>query len=97
MTGLRKAYALLNPAEQVDILTKIAKTFETNIGPEILLKLYRDVLSSPDYSYGTLPGYYENEGDKLFFYPDIPSFNLMRKKEIRSYLEKKSDKAQTIY
>ena len=97
MTSLRKAYNQLNPAEQVDVLNKIAKTFETNIGADILLKLYKDVLSSPDFSYGTVPGYYDNEAGKLFFYPDIPSFNLLRKEQIRTYMEKKSEKLQTIY
>ncbi|MDO9253918.1 MAG: LCP family protein [Bacteroidales bacterium] len=97
MTSLRKAYALINPARQAEILTKITKTFETNIKPDLMLELYRDVLSTPSFSYGTLPGYYQNEGDKLYFYPDLPSFSLLRNQEIRTYLVKPSDKTQTTY
>lgn len=97
MTALREAYALLNPAEQVEVLTKITKTFETNIKPDLMLKLYKDVLSTPAFSYGTIPGYYENDGEKLFFYPDLPSFYLLRQKEIRSYLVKPSGRPQITY
>lgn len=97
MTALRKAYAKITPAEQLNVLNRITKTFETNIEPELMLKLYKDVLSTPDYSYGTIPGYYQNEGDKLFFYPDLPSFNLLRKQEIRANLEKRGNRSQTTY
>jgi anionic cell wall polymer biosynthesis LytR-Cps2A-Psr (LCP) family protein len=97
MTSLRKAYALINPAQQVEILSKITKTFETNIKPDLMLELYRDVLSTPSFSYGTLPGYYQNEGEKLYFYPDLPSFSLLRNQEIRTYLVKPGEKTQTTY
>lgn len=97
MTSLRKAYALINPARQAEILTRITKTFETNIKPDLMLNLYRDVLSTPSFSYGTLPGYYQNEGDKLYFYPDLPSFTALRNQEIRTYLVKPTDKTQTTY
>jgi len=97
MTSLRKAYALINPTQQAEILTKITKTFETNIKPDLMLNLYRDVLSTPSFSYGTLPGYYQNDGEKLYFYPDLPAFNLLRNQEIRTYLVKPSDKNQATY
>jgi len=97
MTSLRRAYALISPAQQADILTRITKTFETNIKPDLMLDLYRDVLSTPSFSYGTLPGYYSNEGDKLYFYPDLPSFNLLRNQEIRTWLVKPGNKNQTTY
>lgn len=97
MTSLRKAYALINPARQAEILTRITKTFETNIKPDLMLDLYRDVLSTPNFSYGTLPGYYQNEGDKLYFYPDLPSFTTLRNQEIRTYLVKPTTRNQATY
>lgn len=61
------------------------------------MQMYGDLLSTPHFSYGNVPGYYSAEGDKLFFYPDYPEFELLKNKEIRTYLEHRKGMRQTIY
>ncbi|MEI6748937.1 MAG: LCP family protein [Bacteroidales bacterium] len=98
MNALRHAFSLAGPAEQVTIVTNIMKSFETNIGKELVFSLYKDVLSTPSFSYATIPGYYSDENDKLYYYLDIPGFKMLRDQEIRKYLEmKQNKKTQVIY
>jgi hypothetical protein len=98
MNALRHAYGLAGVAEQVTIIKNIMKSFETNIGKELVFSLYKDVLSTPGFSYATIPGYYSDLDDRLYYYPDIPGFQLLRNKENRKYLGLEKDKnAQVIY
>jgi anionic cell wall polymer biosynthesis LytR-Cps2A-Psr (LCP) family protein len=98
MNALRHAYVLAGAAEQVTIIRNIMKSFETNIGKELVFSLYKDVLSTPSFSYATIPGYYSDDEDQLYYYPDIPAFKLMRNEEIRKYLRQdKNKKPQVIY
>jgi anionic cell wall polymer biosynthesis LytR-Cps2A-Psr (LCP) family protein len=98
MNALRHAYGLAGAAEKVTIIRNIMKSFDTNIGMELVSSLYSDVLSTPSFSYATIPGYYSDDDDQLYYYPDIPAFKLMRNEEIRQYLgQDKNKKPQVIY
>ncbi|MDD2965689.1 MAG: hypothetical protein PHU33_17230 [Bacteroidales bacterium] len=98
IAALRRAFAKQDKSQQADIIQKIIKTFETNLSAQLLLDVYQDVLSTPDFTYGNLPGYYgTNSKNQLFFYPDIPSFELLRKEEIRNILLRAGKKPQTVY
>ena len=97
LQGMRKAFINLSAAEQLQIVATFSKVFSTDMSLEFLNKLYRDILSTPEFSFGALPGYYSREGEKLFFYPDLPNFEMLRQQKIREYLEKRKNKTQTIY
>ena len=97
MNALRNSYSKISPSGQLDIIRKISKTFETDISTELVMSIYSDILSSPKFSFATLPGYYSDETEKLYYYPDIPGFRLMRNQEIRNLLGIRTDKSQTIY
>ncbi|MFW9603075.1 MAG: hypothetical protein ACMV1B_12270, partial [Prevotella sp.] len=71
--------------------------FRTDMKPDFLAKVYKDILVSPRFSYGSLPGYYGHENGKLFYYPDLPNFERLRKIEIRRSLEKRTNKEQVFY
>ena len=98
MNALRHAYGLAGPAEQVSIIKNIMKSFETNIGKDLVFSLYKDVLSTPSFSFATIPGYYSQDEDRLYYYPDIPGFKLLRNQEIMKYINQdKNKKPQVIY
>lgn len=98
IAALRRAFAKQDKSQQADIIHKIIKTFETNLSAQLLMDVYQDVLSSSNFTYGNLPGYYGNDSkNQLFFYPDIPSFELLKKEEIRNTLLKAGKKPQTVY
>lgn len=97
MNSMRAAYAKMNSTEQLDVITKITRTFETDISNELVISLYKDVLSSPQFSYATLPGYYSDDAEKLYFYPDVPGFKQLLNQEIRKSLELESGRKQTVY
>ncbi len=98
ISALRHAFMQALPAEQVTIIQNIMKSFETNIGKELVFSLYKDLLSVPGFSLGTLPGYYSDLLDKLYYYPDIPGFKMLRNQEIRKYLNQDDQtKPQAIY
>ena len=98
IAALRRAFAKQDKSQQADIIHKIIKTFETNLSAQLLLDVYQDVLSSPNLTYGNLPGYYDSDNkNQLFFYPDIPSFELLKKEEIRNTLLKAGKKPHTVY
>ena len=83
---------------QVSIIKNIMKSFETNIGKDLVFSLYKDVLSTPSFSFATIPGYYSQDEDRLYYYPDIPGFKLLRNQEIMKYINQdKNKKPQVIY
>jgi hypothetical protein len=97
MQSMRKAYQRLSLIEQAPVLNQIVNNLETNISVSLILEIYQDVLNTPDFSYGAIPGYYAKEGEKLFYFPDLPSFRRMRNQEIREYLVKHNENQQTAY
>lgn len=97
LEGMRKSFINMSPSDQMYVVDGFKNVFRTDMSNEFLMKLYRDLLSTPNFSYGSIPGYYSTEGNKLYFYPDLPSFEMLRKKEIRTYLEKRHNKNQIIY
>ncbi len=97
LQGMRKSFISLSSSEQLRVLTEFSKIFQTDMTKEFLFELYKDILHTPLFSFGCIPGYYIHEKEKLFFYPDMPDFEMLRKQMIRSYLEKRQDKSQTIY
>jgi hypothetical protein len=97
LEGMRNSFKNLSPDDQIYVVDNFKSLFRTDMKVDFLNKLYKDILSTPSFSYGNVPGYYSREGSKLFYYPDLPSFELMRKREIRTYLEQRKDKDQVIY
>lgn len=97
LEGMRKSFINLSTSDQLYVIENFKNVFRTDMKVEFLSMLYKDILSSPSFSYGNIPGYYSHEGNKLFYYPDLPSFEMLRKKEIRTYLEKRKGKNQVIY
>ena len=97
LEGMRNAFLSESRVEQLKIIANFKDVFRTDINNEFLMQMYGDLLSTPHFSYGNVPGYYSAEGDKLFFYPDYPEFELLKNKEIRTYLEHRKGMRQTIY
>ena len=97
LEGMRRSFKSLSASDQLHVLDNFKNVFRTDMKVDFLMGLYKDILSSPSFSYGNIPGYYSAEGSKLFFYPDLPSFEMLRKREIRTYLEKRKDRKQVIY
>jgi hypothetical protein len=97
MNGLRTAYAKTNPADQMGVITRIIKTFETDITGDEAIAFYKDLLSSPKFSYGTLPGYYSNAETKLYYYPDIPGFKLLLNKDLKRDFDENTGLKHTTY
>lgn len=97
LNAMRHAFVSLSKTKQLDVVTNFRKSFETDIENSLLMSLYRDVLSTPNFTYGSLPGYYSAENGKLFFYPDYPSYKLILNAEVRRALEGTRTKEQTVY
>jgi anionic cell wall polymer biosynthesis LytR-Cps2A-Psr (LCP) family protein len=97
LEGMRNSFRNLSKTEQLKIINNFKNVFQTDMKVDFLMKLYEDVLSTKSFSYGNLPGYYSEVGDKLFFYPDMASYDMLRRSEIRTYLEKRKDRKQTVY
>lgn len=97
LEGMRKSFTGLNEKDQLNVIDNFKNVFRTDMKPDFLMMLYKDILSSPKFSFGTIPGQYSKEGSKLFFYPDLPSYEMLRKREIRTYLEQRKDRNQVIY
>jgi anionic cell wall polymer biosynthesis LytR-Cps2A-Psr (LCP) family protein len=97
LEGMRNSFKSLSKTEQLKIINNFKNVFQTDMKVDFLMKLYEDVLSTKSFSYGNLPGYYSETGNKLFFYPDMASYDMLRRSEIRTYLEKRKDRKQTVY
>jgi len=97
LMGMRKSFMNLNAAQQLDIINDVPKAFRTDMTNKFLIKLYKDLLTTRNFGFGSLPGYYGTVGNNLYFYPDLPNFNMLRQQEIRRDLEKRKGKEQTIY
>lgn len=97
LNAMRHAFVGLSKSKQLDVVTNFHKSFETDIENGLLMSLYKDILSSPNFTYGSLPGYYSAEKGKLYFYPDYPSYKLILNSEVRSVLEQIKNKEQTVY
>jgi len=97
LEGMRKSFKALSSSDQLYVIENLKNVFRTDMKADFLNMLYKDILSTPSFSYGNVPGYYSVEGSKLFFYPDLPSFEMLRKLEIRNYLEIRKNKNQVVY
>ncbi len=97
LEAMRTSFKNLSSREQLKVIDNFKNVFRTDMKPEFLAKVYKDILVSPKFSYGSLPGYFEHEKGKLFFYPDLPTFERLRKAEIRRNLEKRTNKEQVFY
>lgn len=97
LQGMRKAFVGLPVNKQLDVITHFEEVFQTDMDISFLNELYKDILETKDFSFGSLPGYYSNEKNNLYFYPDLPGFEMLRQQEIRRNLEKKQRSGQTVY
>ena len=97
LQGMRKAFIGLDKLDQLNVITQFHKVFRTDMNNDFLMSLYGDLLSTPHFAYGNLPGYYSAEGNKLYFYPNLPNFEMLRQEQIRMFIEQKKEKKQTVY
>lgn len=97
LNGMRTAFAGLDTDGQLMVINNFARLFETDMDNGFILKLYKDVLQVPAFSFGALPGYYSGEDSKLYFYPDMPGYEMLLKKEIRTSLQGLKSREQTVY
>jgi len=97
LNGMRTAFAGLDTDGQLMVINNFARLFETDMDSGFILKLYKDVLQVPAFSFGALPGYYSGEDSKLYFYPDMPGYEMLLKKEIRTSLQSLKSREQTVY
>jgi anionic cell wall polymer biosynthesis LytR-Cps2A-Psr (LCP) family protein len=97
LMGMRKSFVGLEPATQLDVVNNFHNEFETDMTNAFLMQLYSDLLSTKNFAFGSFPGSYSREGNKLFFYPNIPNFDKLRKEQIRKYLETRKEMDQTVY
>jgi hypothetical protein len=79
------------------VIDHFKDVFQTDMSTSLLMDLYKDILSTKQFSFGALPGYYRSVDNKLFFYPDLPNFEMLEKEKIREWLVIKTNKAQTVY
>ncbi len=97
LNGMRIAFAGLDTDGQLMVINNFARLFETDMDSGFILQLYKDVLQVPAFSFGAFPGYYSGENSKLYFYPDMPGYEMLLKKEIRTSLQGIKTREQTVY
>jgi len=97
LQGMRESFKSLPKQRQLDILENFSQLFQTDMSNSFLMQLYDDILTTKDFNFGSIPGYYGEEGDKLFYYPDLPNFEMLQEQQIRMWLEKRTGKEQTVY
>lgn len=97
LQSMIKAFNELTVDRRLDLVQGFPRLADTNVDKDFLFHVSKTLLAHPTISYSTLPGYYSNEGDKLFYYPDVPSFDLLRKQEIRKALQTLPNREQVIY
>lgn len=97
LQGMRKSFVNLTPDQQMEVVQNFDKVFRTDMDLKFLMNLYKDLLSTKEFSFGSLPGYYAQDKTNLYYYPDLPNFEMLRQQEIRRDLEKQRRKGQTVY
>ena len=97
LEGMRKSFVSLSTVDQLFVVENFKNVFRTDMDTDFLMSLYKDILSTPNFSYGNLPGYYSTENNKVFFFPDMASFEMLRKREIRTYLQQRRSRQQVVY
>lgn len=97
LQGMRKSFKALSRNEQLNVIENFKNVFQTDMTVEFLMDLYEDILTTKDFNFGNIPGYYSREGMKLFFYPDLPNYEMLQRQEIRRCLEKRQGRTQIIY
>ncbi len=96
IAAMRASFLKLGSQDQLKTLKLIRETIQTNMNMSLISEIYRNMLSSSDFSYGRIPGNYRSEGNNLFFFPDEPSFKALRTREIRKMIKHKK-KEQIVY
>lgn len=97
LQAMLRSFDELKTEDRLSLVQKFPQLSDTDLGKDFLLYISKLLLLKPTVSYSTLPGYYSGEGDKLFYYPDIPSFDLLRKQAIRNTMKSLSGRDQVVY
>lgn len=106
MRQKRVVYALHNEFNEANYFQKgkVVKDIVTqfNINSNLNSQAALDILSSitqgSKISFSVLPGYYQKEGDKVFYFPDKPGFDLLTNKNTREFFKTTQSKyKQTLY
>lgn len=97
---LQSMYQSLLNAEteqQINFIQKFSLFVRTDMDKNYMISMYKDIYAKPQINLTVLPGYYQGEGDKLFYYPDVPGFNMLKNGEIRKNLKGVDKREQVIY
>jgi len=97
LNAMRQSFSTLSTGNQMKFLENFPTFFRTNLDSKMLIMLYKDILSTKQFSFGNLPGYYEQDSTRLYYYPDIPGYKSLYQQQLRQNLQKRSTKKQTIY
>ncbi|MDP4209504.1 MAG: SLBB domain-containing protein [Bacteroidota bacterium] len=85
--AMREAFLQLPAVDKISVVQSTMNSFQTNLGKELLFRMYKDLLSSNDFSFATIPGTYSDEGRNLYFYPNISNFINLKNEELRNMVK----------
>lgn len=60
---------------------------EDNIDPVAALRLFQALMASTSVSYSTLPGYYTQTGNNVYYIPAEPGFEMLHNQQLREILD----------
>jgi hypothetical protein len=97
LNAMRQTFGRLSTVDQSRVVINITSTFETDLGPQQVLDLYKGVTGNIEYNFSTIPGFYSEENNNLYFYPDARAFELLKRQELEKYFKVRSARGTTIY
>jgi anionic cell wall polymer biosynthesis LytR-Cps2A-Psr (LCP) family protein len=71
---------------------------ETNVDLQAGADIFRLLMEGTEVSYGTLPGYYTQSGNNVYYIPEGPGYDMQRKQEVRELFQlNKESGSQTLF
>lgn len=96
LKAMRSSFVALPVTEQLSVMNKLFSSIESNAAGTLGSEVYKSFLSTPEFTFSTLPGEYITDGNTLLFVPDIKSYkSLLRIEKLN--MSKSDSSLRKIY
>lgn len=98
ISSLYSKFKSLNYIDKTKMLTDVFKLFNYNsdISVELALELLPTIKNNTKLQFGTLPGYYQSEGENIYYFPYENEIDLKKKSKISNTFDSANQKTKQI-